>query len=165
MELKQVYNLRVNLKAREWCKLPYPDHPKGCPMYGKKDTCPPQAPLINSFFDLSKPVFLLAVEFDLSAHIERMLQKHPDWSDRQARCVLYWQESVNKSLRGECDKFRWLNPQMITTICPEAMGVNVMETARHCGIPIETKPKKIVYKIALAGYPKDNEFLSLKTDY
>jgi hypothetical protein len=33
------------------------------------------------------------------------------------------------------------------------MGVNVLATARAIGIPITTKPKATIYKIALLGYP------------
>ena len=151
--IAEVFNLRINMKAREWCKLPYPDHPRGCPNYGKHITCPPNAPLIYDYFNLDKPLYLIPVQFDLGAHIKKMLAKHPDWSERQARCVLYWQSSVNKELKAECNIFRWKHPEMITTICPEAMGVNVIETARWCGFQVETKPTKIVYKIALAGIP------------
>lgn len=154
MILKQVNgNLRINLKAREWCKLPYPDHPHGCPNYGKRYSCPPLAPVINDYLDINRQVYLVVIEFDLHEHVSRMKSLHPHWSDRQARCVLYWQGSVNKELQDECDNFEWLNPGMITTLCPEAMGVNVIATALHCGIPVKTKPIDKVFKIALAGYP------------
>lgn len=144
--------LRINMKAREWCKLPYPDHPKGCPNYGQRDTCPPQAPLVQNFVDLNRPLYLIVVEFNLMSHITKMLQIHRGWSDRQARCVLYWQNGVNKELENKCNLFRWSHPSMITTRCPEAMGVNVISTALIVGIPINVKPKNKVYKIALGGY-------------
>lgn len=152
IELKS-HQLRVNMKAREWCKLPYPDHPKGCPNYGYHKTCPPDAPLIENFIDIQKPMYLIVVEFNLGIHVRRMLQTHKGWSERQARCVLYWQAGVNKSLENECALFRWSHPFMLTTRCPEAMGVNVIATAQSVGIPIKVKPIEIVYKIALAGYP------------
>lgn len=158
-----VVKLRVNLKAREWCKLPYPDHPNGCPNYGKRVTCPPDAPLIYDFLDLDKPVYLISVQFDLASHIEKMLSKHPAWSERQARCVLYWQGSVNKELKTECDIFKKQHPEVVTTICPEAMGVNVIETARWCGFQVDTKPAKTVYKIALAGEPKNESMRQMSS--
>ena len=154
MILKQINgHLRINFKARDWCKLPYPNHPRGCPNYGNRYSCPPEATLITEFIDIYKPMYLIAVEFDLANHISRMKHLHPNWSDRQARCVLYWQNKINKELRDECDNFKWLNPDMITTNCPEAMGVNVIATAKRCGLMIELKPKNRVYKIAIAGYP------------
>jgi len=150
----QIDDLRINMKARDWCKLPYPDHPKGCPNYGQRATCPPDAPLIYNFVDIGKPIFLIAVGFNLENHVNSMLLKHPDWSNRQAKCVLYWQGSVNKLLKQHIKQFLWMYPEYITTLCPEAMGVNVIETARRCGLPIKTKPTKNVFKIALAGIAK-----------
>lgn len=148
----EIKDLRINYKAREWCKLPYPDHPKGCPNYGKKPTCPEQAPLIEDFIDLSKPKIIIAVEFDLAHHIGKMRSRHPDWSDRQLRCLLYWQGSVNKELRLLIKAVQGLNGLLKITTCPEAMGVNVIETAKRVGLPIELKPQSKVFKIAIGGY-------------
>ena len=141
------------MKAREWCKLPYPGHTKGCPNYNNRPSCPPGVSLIEEFLNLQRPIHLIIVSFDLLDHIANMLGKHPEWSIRQAKCVLYWQGGVNKRLVNECKVFTKLNSGTITTICTEAMGVNVIETARHCGIPIQTKPTDWVYKIAIGGYP------------
>ena len=152
MEIR-IKQLRVDIKAREWCLLPYPDHPHGCPNYGKRDTCPPDAPLVDRFIDTQQPMYLIVVSFDLEQHIHRMMQIHPQWSERQAKCVLYWQAGVNHQLDNECKLFKWSHPAMITTRCPEAMGVNVIATAQLVGIPIKVKPKDMVYKIALAGVP------------
>ncbi len=154
IEIKQE-QLRINMKTRDWCKLPYPDHPKGCPNYGCVLRCPPQAPLIQNFINLNKTLYLIVVEFNFAQHISKMKSLHPNWSDRQARCCLYWQNSVNKELENACTLFKWSHPEMITTRCPEAMGVNVIATAQLAGIPIEVKPTTKVYKIALAGYPSD----------
>jgi predicted metal-binding protein len=151
--IAQVYNLRLNPKAREWCKLPYPDHPKGCPNYDKKATCPPKAPLFCDFVEITKPVYMIAVGFDLAQHVDRMKGLHTNWTDRQARCVLYWQGGVNKILRNYCNYFLKYYPETVVTTCPEAMGVNVIETARYNGLPVELKPIKNVFKIALAGIP------------
>ncbi|KKK81159.1 hypothetical protein LCGC14_2816310, partial [marine sediment metagenome] len=35
MKILEVTNdLIIDHRAREWCKLPYPNHPRGCPNYG-----------------------------------------------------------------------------------------------------------------------------------
>lgn len=149
-----ITQLKINMKARKWCLLPYPDHPKGCPNYGKRNTCPPDAPLVEDFIDTEQSMYLIVVEFDLGAHIRKMLQTHHGWSERQAKCVLYWQAGVNKRLENECKLFMWSHPNMVTTRCPEAMGVNVITTAQIAGIPVKVKPEGIVYKIALAGVVK-----------
>lgn len=134
-----------------WCLWSYPGHSKGCPNYGKKEICPPNAPLVDKFFDLSKPHWFIIVSFDLGAHVERMFLKHPDWSMRQARCVLYWQGTANKSLRLKTEAF-CKNTDLIYTYCPEAMGVHCIKTAKSLGIPIKTRPKDIVYKMSMVGY-------------
>ena len=146
--------LHINLKAREWCKLPYPGHPKGCPEYGQRASCPPAAPLIADLFDLDAPLWLVCIRFDLAAHVLKMQSSHPDWSYRQLKCVLYWQGGVNAVLRQETVKLVSQMPDTIYTLYPEAMGINVIATAQDAGLPIETKPVSIVYKISLIGYPK-----------
>ena len=81
----------IDYTVRALCVEPYEAHPKGCPNVGKCDRCPPEAPLFDRFFDTSKPIYAIVNEFDLGSHVERLRVKHPDWSERQLRCVLYWQ--------------------------------------------------------------------------
>ena len=83
-----------------------------------------------------------------------MRENHPAWSDRQLRCVLYWQPKVRKELTMMCKHFQECREGTIFTLTPEAMGVNVIATAEHLGIPIERRPKRLVHKIALVGYPR-----------
>jgi hypothetical protein len=162
-------DLRLNNLARLWCKLPYRDHPGGCPSYGKKPSCPPRAPLIAEFIDLSRPIFAVWVRFDLAAHKRKWLAVHPTHSDRQAGNLLYWQPRVIQELRDHASSFsRFLTKTSILsespsgppaagtrfTLCPEAMGVNVIATALRLGIPVSLHPQRdgTVYKIAIIGY-------------
>ena len=145
--------LRINLKARDWCRLPYPDHPHGCPNYGKKDVCPPTAPLITDFIDVSDQVGLVYVRFDLEAWAAKMKKRHMNWSERQCRNLLYWQGAVNAYLYTKLLSFTPID--RIYTMCPEAMGVNIISTLKRAGVPIELKPKKYVHKVALFGFPKE----------
>jgi len=141
-------NMHINHKAREWCLLPYPNHPKGCPNYGRKWCCPPEAPILESWLGNYKRVSLICIEFNLKEHMEKMIARHSQWSLRQARCLLYWQRSVNKQLAEATSHFA-LNRLNGVTYCPEAMGLNVIATAQAVGLPIKTKPNDIVYKISL----------------
>ena len=141
--------------AGEWCKIPYPGHPKGCPnLCSGRDTCPPLAPKFLDVYDAKKPIYVVAQPFDLAAHVARMKAKHPEWSDRQARCVLYWQGGVRKLLRQKALEFKVRmeilrgHPLQIE-YCPEAMGVNVIKTAKRMSLPITTHPKELVWKIAM----------------
>ena len=133
--------------------MPYPDHPKGCPNYGKRKECPPTAPLVQDYIDLEQPHWFIIQKYDLNAHVQRMKVKHPHWSDRQARCVLYWQGAVKGMLSKACKQFIKEHPGLISTLIPEAMGVNVIATAIRMGIPIKARPDGTIYKIALVGHP------------
>lgn len=147
--------LVVNQRAREWCKLAYPGHPKGCPNYGKLKECPPAVKPVGEVFDLSRMHWFVTVEFDLEAQTKRMAELHKNWTQKQCRNLLYWQKGVNADLEVEVREF--INfAQLAFTLKPEAMGVNVIQTARNLGVPIETKPVKKVFKIALVGYPRRN---------
>ncbi|KKN62620.1 hypothetical protein LCGC14_0510310 [marine sediment metagenome] len=143
--------LVIDYRAREWCRLPYPDHPKGCPNFDHKLICPPQVCLIEEFVDLDHSLWLVVESFDLQEHVERMKARHSGWSDRQARNVLYWQGSVNKKLRLACES-HVKTVGGVWTICPEAMGVNVIQTAKQVGLPIKARPTSLVFKIGLVGF-------------
>ncbi len=144
--------LVIDYRARKWCRMPYPDHPKGCPNFDRKPICPPQVCLIEDFVDLNRGLWLVVETFDIQEHADGLKTKHPGWSDRQARCVLYWQGGVNKKLRLACES-QAKTVGGVWTICPEAMGVNVIQTAKQVGLPIKARPDSLVFKIGLVGFP------------
>lgn len=146
--------LAIDYRARDWCKLPYPDHPHGCTNIGKKPECPPEVPLIEDWLDLGHPHGIVVVSFNLAEFAARMRSRHPKWSDRQCRCCLYWQGTINKTLKNAILDFQKVYPDVISTLKPEAMGVNVFKTVRKFGVPIKVRPKDTVYKVALIGYPR-----------
>lgn len=151
--------LVINHKARDWCKLPYPDHPNGCINYGNSPDCPPEAPLIEDWLDLDKTHWFIVTKFDRGEFARelnkrRLKEKKSKLTEKQARCCLYWQGTVRKELKRVIKICLTGTPDRIFTLCPEGMGINVMATARKVKIPIETKPKDIIYKIALVGFPK-----------
>jgi predicted metal-binding protein len=146
----------INYTVRSLCFKPYPNHPKGCPNFGKRDICPPQAPPISSFFDLDKKIMAVVIHFSLELHRQKMLAEHPNWSKRQTDCCLYWQGTVRKQLKQEiaynltrANLFD--GGELIATDCPEAMGVDVTATMKKVGIILEWPPEKIVRKIAFIG--------------
>lgn len=112
--------------------------------------------------DLNKKHWFITIKFNLQKHAEQMKAKHNNWSEKQCRCVLYWQNSVRKTLKNACIKFCNNNGRIFTLI-PEGMGVYVIKTAKRIGIPIQTKPKDIIFKIALIGYP--NKPIQTLEDY
>ena len=146
---------RIVLSNRTWlwCRLPYPGHPKGCPNYGKTSRCPPKAPGLGGYFDLSRPLYLVVAEFDLEGHARRMKHEHPWWSDRQCRCVLYWQGTARKLLKTRSEEAMEILGADTGTSCPEAMGLNVFATAALSGIKLEKTSKlKTSRHVALVGW-------------
>ncbi len=150
----QESDISANRRAKDlWCTLPYPDHPDGCPNYGSKEGCPPDTPFV--FDILQEPFRLVGVRFDINKHMRRMKDRHPEWSDRKARCVLYWQNSVDKALREKAEKVASSFEDSKILMKPEAYGVSLFKTCRDAGIELETfPPKKYVWKLALVGKKK-----------
>lgn len=155
-------NIIFTEKTRLWCQLPYPNHPKGCPNYDKNILCPPNATYMDYLVIDYSYFYLVYALFKLKAQRERMLLLHPNWSERQANCVLYWQTSVKKILKeriqeiisnnqkkkiyvlscGSGFKFRDLNQKKVYSM--EAVGINVLKTLENAGINYEIKPKNNV---------------------
>ena len=155
------------------CSLPYPGHPKGCPniiknidhkipLTKKNKNCPPFASRIEDKYDLQKPYFLAYVKFNIKLQKQRMKSAHADWTDKQCKCLLYWQGTVKKALKEYCDYYMKeglktyyliLDPTDYELI-PEAMGLQVFETMECHGIKLEKHPENYVYKIAFIGVLK-----------
>lgn len=148
-------NAVIDHSVRALCSLPYPGHEKGCPKYGTRDTCPPNAPLFDEWFDLSIPIYAVYITFDLAAHIERLRTAHPDWDEGQLEDWNHWYAEARDALRAEVARFLEVYPEYTVVKCPEAMGVNITATAAAAGIHLEWKqPIKTIHRIALAGVRK-----------
>ncbi len=145
----------VIMGRHDLCLKPYPNHKNGCPNYATKKGCPPGVPMFDSFYDLSKSIYAIYNVFDFKGHVDRMREKHPDWSKRQLECCLYWQGSARKRLKERIEIFGKLTGRkyIINTV-PEAMGVNVTETMLRVGIELEWPPVSVAYQIAMAGMEK-----------
>jgi len=137
------------------CSRPYPGHPRGCPNYGKRPTCPPRAERWTPEF--LQQYYWLAIwnVFAFGAHVCRMQTKHPDWSRRQHECCLYWQGGARRDLRtAVCAALIGKPPPMPKVeYVPEAHGVDVTATMRSIGIELEWPPKVYAYQVALAYWP------------
>lgn len=141
----------IDYSIRELCTKPYPLHPKGCPNVGKCDRCPPTAPLFDKVFDLGQPVYAVINQFDLAGHMAKMAIRNPHWSDRQLRCVLYWQGTARKQLRSRIISALISLPGYSATSCPEGQGVDVTATLAATGVWLEWPPVNIVRQVAFLG--------------
>jgi predicted metal-binding protein len=146
--------LVIDPKVRALCLQAYPLHPKGCPNYGKRSTCPPQVDLLGEVFDLGQTLYLVINKFELGNHVAKLSQAHPAWSERQLECCLYWQGTARAQLRKLVQGCLEEHPGAIVTTCPEAMGLNVTSTLGSLGVPIEWPPKYYALQVALVGEPK-----------
>ncbi len=146
--------LVTNLTVRKLCSRPYPNHRKGCPNFNKRETCPPHAPLITDILNQRFPVWAIWNIFDFKAHCQRMRDLHPEWSQRQVECCLYWQGTARKRLRNHIRLFKVHHSELIIVRCPEANGVDLTATMQQIGQNLEWPPKSKTYQIVLAGMPK-----------
>ena len=149
----------IDESVRNLCFKPYHNHPKGCPNFGKRDTCPPKAVLLTDYLDINKPIMVVWVEYNLGLHRARAKAKHSHWTKQQCENSRHWQNSVRARLRRDVKDILVRNPlfegstKLVATDCPEAMGVNVTETMKNIGVILEWPPENIVRIIAFIGTP------------
>ena len=134
-----------------WCKLPYPGHQLGCPMWDTRPQCPPRAPLVYYVYNLKKPHWLVVARFDLKAHAEEWERRRPHWTERQRRNSRYWQAGVVGRLRDECELQVRGRSGLGYEMIPEAMGINVFQTLRRVGVCLQRRPD-MVHKVALVAH-------------
>jgi hypothetical protein len=145
-----------------YCKLRYPDHPQGCPNVGKCLHPPDAAKKIQT----AQQIRLYVVKFNLEKHVVKMKETNPVFTDKQARCVLYWQNTVKKAIRmtieqiyspGDyvlgCGSGFKIGGQLCQSM--EAAGIHVFKTLTNLQIDFEEKPVKNVTMVSLiARYPQ-----------
>ena len=141
----------INVLVRGLCVRPYPNHPRGCPNFFSRKTCPPAAKIFHKVFDLNEPVYAVINEYRLDKHVAKMKKAHPKWTDRQLRCVLYWQGTARKQLKGLVKEALKEHKQYVATFCPEAMGVDITKTLAAAGVQLEWPPVVTVRQVALLG--------------
>ncbi len=151
---KQV-EIIIDQSMRGLCKKAYPNHKNGCPNFNKREDCPPKVPLIWQVLNLEKPVYAIWNVFDFSGHTFRMREKHPEWTERQVDCCLYWQGTARKQLKTEIETFSRLKGAHTILTTPEACGINITETMKSIGINLEWPPKTVTYQVAIAGKSVD----------
>jgi predicted metal-binding protein len=144
--------LMYSRKMQDFCKLPYPNHPRGCPNYGKKEGCPPNQVLINKVLDLKKDVYVVYTEFNLGKHAREMKKRHPQWTDKKAYCCLYWQKRARALHKKEEERAKKEYGLEKVIRLPEAYGVNMNKLMTDIGIRLDWPPKKIARIVSLGGY-------------
>lgn len=134
--------------VRRWCGMPYPNHPKGCPNAGGCDFFKDN---IQSRIRQARRVHLIWVTFDLDQQEEFMAEKHPDWTPRQCRNLLYWQQRVRAELRWMANS---LYPDGQLIVGAEGGGVDFYLTMRGLGVPLDTM--RNLHKVRVIGIVLEN---------
>ena len=154
--IREIKRIILSEKTGDWCQIPYPGHPKGCPNYNyykTADRCPPRAPHITTVMYFKQPIYIVYSEFDLESDIERRKKNWPTATEKQLRCVLYWQETSRKQMRDRVKIAKYMTGANVSTSCPEGMGVNVYATCLKNGLKLEKiRHLKICHHVALVGY-------------
>lgn len=138
----------VDNRARNgtWCKLPYPSHPKGCPNFPE---CCESRPHFNEYEGFRW--YAIVETFNLKVHAEIMKEKHPHWSERQCRNLLYWQKGVRSRLKKQAEAIAFPLMGDVILDLPEANGVQVFDTMAKHGFVIERHKPDIIRKVMLVG--------------
>ncbi len=160
-KLWQQVRLVVDHTVRGLCARPYEGHRRGCPNFGRCGRCPPQAPLVERVLDLTEPVWVAWSTFDLGSHVRRMRERHPNWSDRQLACCLYWQPKARTVLRSVVGDFLESHPGLHVLWTPEACGVDVTATMAQIGERLEWPPVNVTYQVVVAGTRYSNPYSTL----
>ena len=160
-------SIKFTDKTHKWCTLPYPNHKKGCPNFNKNPLCPPNAKIMENILENYRFFYLILAYFDIFKYTNHMMHKHPNWSERKARCVLYWQKSVKKLMREYIKNIYLKNPscnfylfssgagekiplnKQDEIYSMEAAGINVIQTLINNNIKVEVKLKKKVILVNL----------------
>ena len=138
----------VDDRARDgtWCAKYYDGHPKGCPNFPK---CIVPRPHFDTYQGYDW--FAIVEPFNLKSHAEKMKAKHPNWSDRQCRNLLYWQNGVRSRLRKKAEKFAIPLMGDIILDIPEANGIQLFDTMEKHGLVLERHKPDMIHKIMLVG--------------
>lgn len=140
-------------RIQNYCRLPYPDHPKGCPNFARKPNyCPPTAPYFPDIFEPN--AYIAAVSINFKQYLEIRKNIHPEWTDRALRNPRHWQGHIRTHLHQLAENALANNYGDTIIYNPEAMGVDLTATCYEAGIYLEWPPENLVYQIALLATQK-----------
>ncbi|PIU76226.1 hypothetical protein COS75_00190 [Candidatus Pacearchaeota archaeon CG06_land_8_20_14_3_00_35_12] len=143
--------LEYSKEVQKLCCKKYPQHPKGCPNYAKKEGCPPQ-PLINEVLDFKQPIYLIYTEFKIGNFARGIKKAHPEWTEKQCYNLRYWQPKARKIQRREEGKAELLFNLTKIIKSPEANGINIDSLFKKLNMPLEWPPRKITRLVSIGGY-------------
>jgi predicted metal-binding protein len=145
-----VHDLEISREYQCMCLKRSNSFRNGCPNYGRKAGCPPRK-LFNEDYDLNKPVYLIATDFDLTQQTGRIRKMHPDWTEKAVYNPRYWQATARKVHEVEILEFLLINPSYRVERSPEGAGINVDNLCRNYGINLEWPPRKVARVVSIGA--------------
>lgn len=119
------------ISPRKLCAVPYKDHPYGCPKYGSKNSCPPNAPMFDEVFDTSKKIYAI-----ISTNKSNEIAK--------------------KNLITYINKLKKQN--YYACLSPEALGVDLTQTLKNI---LEWPITNSISRVALLGQIKNSKYIDI----
>jgi hypothetical protein len=156
-----IKDLIIDPNVRDYCLLPYPDHPHGCPNYGKSPLCPPQSvfhPL--SHYEPFSSFHLAICQFNLETYCEERRRRFPKSTDKALRNPRLYQAHVKKIFHSTIDRF--IEVEGIDTYeifgcgsghknapSMESVGLHPIRMMQNLGINVELRPNNRIHFAAL----------------
>ena len=144
------------------CHRPYPDHPEGCPnIYKCKDLEIPKFEDILMHGEHNH-YYLIYANFDIHTYESERKKIYPNWSRKQLRNLLHWQNSVKKMLSDFIDlqsltkrdyllgcgcRLRVRFQEFVGSM--EYSWINVFSTCKLNGIRLEINPQNSIHLVCL----------------
>lgn len=143
-------DLEISNKYQHMCLQKNNSFRNGCPNYGKKPGCPPRN-LFNEDYDLTKPIYLISTDFDLTDHVQRIKIAHPIWTEKAIYNPRYWQAKARKLHEKDIADFLSEHPEYFVERSPEGAGINVNDLCTKLGINLEWPPRKITRIVSVGA--------------
>ena len=149
-------------EIEDLCHRSYSNHKKGCPNI---DKCYhlniPNFEIISEYGKYNH-FYLIYAKFDFKQYKDLRKKEHSNWSEKQIKCVLYWQKSVKKILSEFINQqdlsnhgyilgcgtgLKIKNQDRVGSM--ENSCINVFSTCKLNGIKLEINPKNNIYLVCL----------------
>jgi predicted metal-binding protein len=145
--------LEISVKYQGICLCKSNSFRNGCPNYGKKPGCPPRN-LFSEDYDLREPIYLIATDFDLTEHAQKIRNAHPNWTEKAIYNSRYWQNTARNRHLDEIQEFMSAHPNYSIERSPEGSGINIDSLCRQQGIVLEWPPRKVSRVVSIGAIRK-----------
>lgn len=143
-------DLEISKSYQCMCLIRSNSFRQGCPNYGKKKGCPPRT-LFNEDHDLNKPLYLIATDFDLTEHAQKIRKAHLNWTEKAVYNPRYWQATARRLHEKEIGDFLKEHVEYSIERSPEGSGINVDRLCRLQGIILEWPPRKLTRVVSIGA--------------